>query len=62
VGRIIEFYRNHRSQIPIAKNEIDVLPIDSIEVRMPGCRSFTDINKVSQSDFCEEGVVRRQPS
>lgn len=60
--RIIEFYRNDRRQIPIAKNEIDVLAIDSIEVRLPGTGAFADINEVSESDLCEESMVWRQPS
>ena len=31
VRRVIKLYRNHRSQIAIAKQEIDVLPVDRLK-------------------------------
>ena len=56
VRRVIKLYRNHRSQIAIAKQEIDVLPVDRLKCNCGVSGALSDLDKIGGSYLSENAL------
>jgi len=61
VRAVIEFDRQHRGEVVVTKDEIKMLTINPVKMRLPRRGALRHGHEIGQPDLCENRVAGHEP-